>query len=71
MQKTYLELNVNQRINAKFTADLFRRCYVGNNENIYIFIFGQYDKIGFSVYSSIPIKVGLNEYKNSQAFFTI
>jgi len=71
MQKTYLELNVNQRINAKFTADLFRRGYIGNNENIYIFIFSQYDKIGFPVYSSIPIRVGLTEYKNSQAFFTI
>ncbi len=71
MQKTCLGLNVDQRINAKFTANLFRTGYVGNNENIYIFIFSQYDKIGFPVYSSIPIMVGLNKYKNSQTTFIL
>lgn len=69
--KSYFELNVHQRINVKFTANLFRRGFIGNNENIYIFIFSKYDKIASSVYGSIPLSLANGAYKNSQLSFTL
>lgn len=69
--KSYYQLNVHQRINTKFTANLFRGGFIGNNENIYIFIVSQYDKIASSVYGSIPLSLANGFYKNSQLSFTL
>lgn len=68
MDKDYYFLNIHQRINSKYFAEMYRRGYVGNNLNLYIFIFSQYDYINKEVYSSIPLKNGAQFINNKKRF---
>ena len=68
MNKDYFQLNVHQRINAKFYANLYKTGYAGNNENLIIFIISQSDLISFTIYSAIPLKNGAQLINDKRRF---
>ena len=58
MNKDYFQLNVHQKINTKFYANLYKTGYASDNESLIIFIISQFDLISFTTYSAIPLKNG-------------
>lgn len=52
--KQYLQMNIHQKINTKFFANIYRTKFIGDNTNVYVFIMSQFDGIDTKCYSSIP-----------------